>query len=80
MSEDRLRRIEESAAFADQRADALDEAMRDLGDRLEMLMRRIARIEARLGDLESSGEDDAGDAVDPAAERPPHSGRLPGDR
>ena len=80
MSNERFQKIEEAAAFADQRADALDEAIRDLADRLEGVTRRLARIESRLGAIESAAAEHDSEQVDPAEDRPPHSGRLPGDR
>ncbi len=77
MDEDRVQRIEESISFAEQRADELDEAVRDIADRLLQMVRRLERLESRLSVLEQPGEAGEPDAAD---ERPPHSGRLPGDR
>ena len=79
MDHDRLKRIEEHAGFAEQRADALDEALRDLGGRLDGVLRRLSKIESRLGVLETGAVSEDGEA-DPVDDRPPHSGRLPGDR
>ena len=77
MDDERLQRVEESVSFAEQRADALDEAIREVSDRMMQIVRRLERLESRLSVLEQPGEAGEPDAVD---ERPPHSGRLPGDR
>ncbi|MEO1584782.1 MAG: SlyX family protein [Planctomycetota bacterium] len=82
MDDGRVQRIEEAVAFADQRADGLDEALRDVADRMMSLVQRLERLESRLSALEQAdpGPEGAVDESDPATDRPPHSGRLPGDR
>jgi uncharacterized coiled-coil protein SlyX len=77
MAEERLRRIEEGVSFVDQRVDGLDAALRDVGDRLLALLKRLERIESRLDavERESGGAGSDGDEGPP-----PHSGMLPGGR
>lgn len=80
MEADRVQKVEEAVSFAEQRSDDLDAAIRDVASRLEQFVRRLDRLEQRLTVLEAprdGGEDESGDVRD---ERPPHSGRLPGDR
>ncbi len=75
MDESRVQQIEEAQAFADKRSDDLDEAIRELGDRVLQLIERFDSLERRFEQLSS-----VQDADDHDDEVPPHSGRLPGGR
>ncbi|MEM1072043.1 MAG: SlyX family protein [Planctomycetota bacterium] len=75
MDPERQQQLEEAVGFAEQRADALDEALRDTAERLAAALRRIEALEARLSTLETGSN--APEHEDPP---PPHSGRLPGGR
>lgn len=62
---DRLRRVEESQAFAEQSSEALTGQMLEIDRRLRDLMTRLTRIESRLIDvaarLEEPGGEDTSD-------------------
>lgn len=76
MEDPRVQRIEEAQAFADKRADDLDESIRELGERVLQLVKRFESLEQRFEDALAHQID--GDSADD--EIPPHSGRLPGGR
>lgn len=80
MEPERVQKIEEAVSFAEQRSDDLDSAIRDVADRLAQFVRRLERLEQRMTAIETSGDDADEAEGDLADERPPHSGRLPGDR
>ncbi|MEL6497323.1 MAG: SlyX family protein [Planctomycetota bacterium] len=80
MDPERVQRVEEAVSFAEQRSDDLDSAIRDVADRLAKLVGRLERLESRMSALETSGDDGEDEVRDIADERPPHSGKLPGDR
>ncbi len=67
MDEDRLRKIEESQAFAERLGDRLHEELLRAVAALEALGRRIERLERRLGTLEEAGEGGESDAADGSA-------------
>lgn len=76
MDDSRVQRIEEAQAFADKRADDLDAAVRDLGERMLQILKRFEALEQRLEDaLAHAAEGETSED-----EVPPHSGRLPGGR
>ncbi|MEM1167487.1 MAG: SlyX family protein [Planctomycetota bacterium] len=66
--DEKLKNIEDAQAFADHRMDQLSEQVRSLYQQLTDMTRTMARIERRLGDLESPVE-----LPNPLDERPPHS-------
>jgi uncharacterized coiled-coil protein SlyX len=78
MDEDRIRRIEEAILFAEQRADGLDQAVRELLGRLGEVADRLGSLQQRLDDLHARAESDADE--DDGTTPPPHAGRLPGGR
>lgn len=64
---DRIRNLEESAAFADHSIEQLSEEILAVNQRLRTLVQRISALEGRLERLESPE-----DGPDPL-ERPPHA-------
>ncbi|MCA9273417.1 MAG: hypothetical protein KDA31_10255 [Phycisphaerales bacterium] len=75
MDEDRANKIEEAQLFAEKRSDDHDEAIRELGERVLQLIKRIDRLEEKFDRVLT--------AADPGSDEPevpPHSGRLPGGR
>ena len=63
---DRVQRLEESAMFADQTAEALGGEVRAIAQSIETLARRLERLESRLAEIASR-------EADPGLEPPPHS-------
>jgi uncharacterized coiled-coil protein SlyX len=67
----RLDALEETAGFAEHKAEQLEALVNDLSTQVYELSARLERLEKRLGDLES----DAGDGQEVPNEPPPHSHR-----
>lgn len=63
---DRVRRLEETAMFADQTSEALGDEIRSIVKSIEALARRLGALESRLTELAEREQD-------PGLEPPPHS-------
>ncbi len=75
MNESRANKIEEAQLFAEKRSDDHDQAIRELGERVLKLAKRLDQLEEKFDRVMT--------AADPGSsepEVPPHSGRLPGGR
>ena len=75
MDESRVNKIEEAQLFAEKRSDDHDQAIRELGERVLKLVKRLDQLEEKFERVMTTA--DAGSAE---PEVPPHSGRLPGGR
>ncbi len=75
MDETRMLKIEEAQLFAEKRSDDHDQAIRELGERVMQLVRRLESIEAKFERILTTPGPDADEP-----EVPPHSARLPGGR
>lgn len=74
---DLIRGLQEAAGFSEHRLDQLDEALRTLADRIDLLTQRLGRVEQQLESRSSEGATEEQDLID---QMPPHAARAPYDR